>query len=378
MIRIVLLIRSLEIGGAERQLIELAKGLDKRRFAVTLLTFYDGGGLRPELEGCADVRLGSLHKARRWDVLPFLSRLQRTVRELDPHIIYGCMSIANELSLLVGRASRAKVVWAVQSSNMDWGGYSWADAAIFRLSALLSRFPDAIIVNSHVGKRHYVAHSHADRRMVVIHTGFDYARFHPNDAAGRRVREEWGVAPHERLIGVVARLDPMKDHPTFLGAAAMLARQCPHIRFVCVGDGPAPYRQTLVDLADSLGLGQRVIWAGARGDMPAVYNALDLITSSSAYGEGFSNVLGEAMACGIPCVVTDVGDSAILARDRARIVPPRDPEALVEAWGALLDLSPEQWRAAKETARDRIVREHSVQRFVRETEAILTNLAGGG
>ena len=126
------------------------------------------------------------------------------------------------------------------------------------------------------------------------------------------MRLEWGIAECEKLIGQVGRLDPMKDHSTFLKAAALLAHERKDVRFVCVGEGPTGYRDELYSLAKTLGLASRLIWAGSRRDMPAVYNAFDVAVSSSRWGEGLPNVIAEAMACGVPCVVTDVGDSAFV------------------------------------------------------------------
>lgn len=165
----------------------------------------------------------------------------------------------------------------------------------------------------------------------------------------------------------------MKGHSAFLKAAARLARERHDVRFVCVGDGPAIYKQ---GLAKELGLESSPIWAGARNDMPSIYNALDLATSSSIFGEGLPNVIGEAMACGVPCVVTDVDDSAILVSDAKQIVPAADPSALAAAWALLSELPDTDRAVLAQTARERIVRHYSVERLVRETEAALTKLVG--
>src|SRR4051794_27563749 len=126
MIRILFLIRSLGLGGAERQLTELVKGLDKDRFAITVMTFYDGGPLRTEIEGIYGVNVISLRKQGRWDVILFLWRLWRSICEAQPQIIHGNMGISNELSLIMGRMIGARVMYALQSSYMDFSRYDWA------------------------------------------------------------------------------------------------------------------------------------------------------------------------------------------------------------------------------------------------------------
>jgi glycosyltransferase involved in cell wall biosynthesis len=163
----------------------------------------------------------------------------------------------------------------------------------------------------------------------------------------------------------------MKDHGTFLDAAARLAAERDDVRFVCVGDGLPAYRASLERRAAELGLGARLTWAGRRGDVPAVLSALDLLTSSSAFGEGFSNVIAEAMACGVPCVVTDVGDSAAIVGELGAVVPPRDPRALVGAWCTVLERRDEFPEAE---LRGRIERKFSLDALIERTERALVAL----
>jgi len=194
--------------------------------------------------------------------------------------------------------------------------------------------------------------------MTVIPNGIDTEHFKPDPMARKLIRAEWGVADNEILIGLVARLDPMKDHSTFLRAATMLAQERPDVRFVCVGDGAEPYKSEVRRLATELALGDRLIWAGARHDMPAVWNALDLAVSSSSYGEGFSNTIAEAMACGVPCVVTDVGDSALIVGDAGIIVQPSMPAALCEGFRQMVKRSGPEFR--------NVARASIVNRFTKE------------
>jgi glycosyltransferase involved in cell wall biosynthesis len=190
------------------------------------------------------------------------------------------------------------------------------------------------------------------------------------------LRRIWGLSDRAFVIGCVARLDPMKDHANLLNAAARFAREDSDVRFVCVGHGPATYRDELKRLAGSLGLADRVLWADEVADMKAVYNAFDIATLASAFGEGFPNVVGEAMACGIPVAATDVGDVRAIAAGSGEVVPPRNPDLLCAAWRSLrqrLALDPD----LGENVRSAIVADYGIAAMVRRSEEILTQLTTG-
>ena len=161
----------------------------------------------------------------------------------------------------------------------------------------------------------------------------------------------------------MGRIDPMKGIPTFLEAAARLKQQHDNVRFVWVGDGESRYKTAMHELAIKLGMDD-IVWAGRHEDMLAVYNAFDI---ASSYGEGFSNVLGEAMACGVPCVVTDVGDSALVIGEMGKVVAAKDSEALSTAWHEVLSLYDELKRLSAK-ARERVVSEYSVKALLDKTE----------
>jgi glycosyltransferase involved in cell wall biosynthesis len=326
--KILVLIRALTIGGAERQVALLARGLRRAGHTVKVAVFYGGGELEADL-ATADVPIINLEKRGRWDTLGFLGRLIRSIRAERPEVIYSFLPVANILTVpLAPLLPRAKRVWALRASNMDGSRYDRLVRLAYRLEIALAGTAHGLIANSHAGRRHAIEQGMPEARIEVVPNGFELDRFHPDPPAGRRVRAEWGCADARPLIGLVGRLDPMKGHACFLKAAARFGRTCPEARFVCVGDGPADYRRSLAERAAQLDLNGRLLWAGARTDMPAVYNALDIAVSSSGYGEGLSNMLGEAMACGVPCVATDVGDSALVVGDTGVVVPPEDPERL--------------------------------------------------
>ena len=166
----------------------------------------------------------------------------------------------------------------------------------------------------------------------------------------------------------------MKDHPTFLRAAALAMQAHPEFRFVCVGDGRPDYRRQLMELSDQLGLADRIIWKSWQADMPSVQNALDIATLSSSNGEGFPNAVGEAMSCGVPCVVTDVGDSPILVAETGVVVPLQDPRALADGWNLMLMRLATEGPELRAKARCRIVQEFDRGRLAARTSQVLGSL----
>jgi glycosyltransferase involved in cell wall biosynthesis len=210
----------------------------------------------------------------------------------------------------------------------------------------------------------HAADGYPAARMTVIPNGVDTHRFAPDERARERVREEWTIGPDETLLGLVGRLDPVKGHEVFLRAFAPIAASA-RIRAVFVGTGPTDYQAGLQTLARELGIADRLTWSGPRTDMPAVYAALDLLVSAS-FGEGFSNVIAEAMACGVPCVVTDVGDSADIVADAGWVCRPDDIEDLRRAMGVAL-ASTEERRQRSRRSRERIVSTYDTQRLVERT-----------
>lgn len=372
--RIVFLIRSLHYGGAERQLVALAKGLKERGHSVLVAVFYPGGPLEKDLED-SGVPVNILDKHGRWDVFPFLWRLISLVRYEKPDILLGYLPVPNLLTVLLKPLlPRIKMVWGVRASNVDLSRYDWLVRVVFRIECFFSRFADLIIVNSRAGQEYHLKHGFPESKMVVVPNGIDTERFVPDPEARHRVRKEWGITDNEKLIGIVARLDPMKDYPTFLKAASLLAKERDDVRFVCVGDGPEPYKSELKRLAQALKLEDKLIWAGSRDDMPAVYNALDIASSSSSYGEGFPNVVGEAMACGVPCVVTDVGDSAWIIGDTGLAVGPKDPVALAKSISKMLKELDDNSTQIAEKVRTRIVENFSLSRLITNTNQQLLSL----
>lgn len=371
--KIVFLIRSLTRGGAQRQVVELAKGLQREGCSVVIATYYPENSFGEELR-LEGVRVVTVGKYGRWDIIGFFIRLVRVIRREKSDILHSYLVTSNILAAaLKPMLKGVAVVWGVRSSEMDVGRYGWLTRVVYRMESLLARCADLIIANSCAGRAHAVLRGFPKSTSVVIHNGIDTDKFKPDKSARSKMRLEWGRTEEDVLIGMVGRLDPKKDYPTFLRAAAILSKEHRNVHFVCVGEGKGSITKELRVLAASLEIGGRVVWSGCRDDMPAVYAALDVFSLASCYGEGFPNVIGEAMACGVPCVVTDVGDSREIVGDTGIVVPVGDSEALAEGWRALLEsgAGAETYRT---NCRRRIVENFSVQKLVKSTRNALVKL----
>lgn len=365
---LVLLIRSLEIGGAERQLAALARGAMALGHEVHVLTFYPGGALLEDLER-AGVPVSSLNKSGRWDVAGFMLRLVRALRREKPAVLYSFLHTANLVGLFAAHFSGVpRVAWGVRASNIDLTQYDRLSRLEAWLASKLARYASTIICNSYAGAVFHSRLGYPADKMTVIQNGIDTDRFCFDENGRDRIRREWGLAPTDLVIGLPARLDPMKGHVTAFKALRLLSVDMPNVKMVCAGAGPL--NESLRTLSRQLQIEGQVIWAGAKSDMPAVYSAFD-ISSSSSYGEGFSNAIAEAMACERACVVTDVGDSAAIVGETGWIVPAGSPEALAEAWRRSLTLTATERTEMGRLARQRVVENFSVERMVNRTLEVL-------
>lgn len=354
-VKILHTITGLHTGGAEMMLYRLLSQLNRARFDSTVVSLTDWGPIGDRIEALGvKVHVAGLRSVIR--VPDGLWRLSKLVKRLRPDIIQGWMYHGNLVAQILSLFLRGTkpVIWNIRHTPSHLRNEKWQTAILIRLGAMLSNRPVRIIYNARVSAAFHENLGYKVDKRVIIPNGFDTQQFHPSERARREIRRELGLSTSTFLIGLIARYHPMKDHATFLRAATQLLQTSPEVHLLLVGRGVDRNNSGLSLLIRQLGLTQHVDLLGERADMPTVMAALDIATSCSAYGEGFSNVIGEAMACGVPCVVTDVGDSAFLVGDTGRVVSTRDPESLVSGWRQLLGLSEESRRALGIAARRRI------------------------
>ncbi|NJL73313.1 MAG: glycosyltransferase [Candidatus Competibacteraceae bacterium] len=224
----------------------------------------------------------------------------------------------------------------------------------------MSLIPDRIVYNSARAAAEHAEFGFHGRKSMVIHNGIDIARFVPLSEKRRAMRNQLGAATEDILIGHVARYHPVKDHTSFAQAAALVSKRHDNVRFVLVGRGTDRSNKELLDLLQQLRIEDRFILCGERLDVPDLLQAFDIAVSSSI-SEGFSNTMAEAMASELPCVATDVGESAFLLEGCGSVVPPSAPEKLASAIEALVALAPQDRHEIGVRSRTRIAEHFSIE-----------------
>ena len=369
--RILFLVRSLDLGGAERQLVALSQGLQQRGHDVSVAVFYGGGRFEAELRA-RNVEVHDLQKRGRWDVVRFLARLAGLVRRLRPDILHSYMEANLFAAALKVVLPSVRLVWGIRSAKSDFSKYGKVARLYPWLERAFAGLPDAVIVNSSAARLRAMANGLAERKITVVPNGIDCDVFRPEPVGGGALRTKWGIPDGKIVVGLVARLDPVKNHANFLRAAARVAATRPDVVFTCVADATSTpgYQQQLGALATELGLAGRLTWANEGKVSGAVYSALDVAVLSSNVGESFPNVIGEALACGRPAVSTDSGDAALIVDDPDLIAPPDDSIALARCILVAVQRLP-PGRAFSEPLRKRILDHYSLATLAVRTERAL-------
>jgi len=353
---------------------KLLERMDQEKFRSLVVSMADLGLVADSIQS-RKIPVFSLGMRLGRPSLGGFLRFYRILREECPEIVQTWLYHADLLGLIAGKLARARrIVWGIRCSDMDLGDYRFLTALTVRANARLSFMPDAIVVNSEKGREVHQKLGYSGKNMVLIENGFDLTRFHPDEGARDWLLQQLALPKNAILIGLVARWDPMKDQHNFLRAATLAVESMASAHFLMVGPGMDPANRKVTELIDQGGLEGRVHLLGLRNDPSRIMAALDMACSSSAYGEGFPNTIGEAMACAVPCVVTDVGDSARLVGDTGRVVPPRNPEALAIAWRELMDLGEEGRHRLGAAARSRVRDHFDLSRIVARYEALYRSL----
>jgi glycosyltransferase involved in cell wall biosynthesis len=375
-LRIVHVINSFEFGGAEAMLCNLLLRTDRNRFDLHVVSLIDDLTVaRPVLN--AGIPIVTMGMKPGVPDPRGVTRLARHLRQLRPHVVQTWMDHSNLIGGLAAIFSRCPgIVWGIHHCDHVPSLTKRSTLMTVQACAALSRkIPSQIVCCSNHAAKTYARRGFASAKMLVIPNGIDTQIFRPDPDARISVRRELALAPDTPLIGLIARYDPLKDHANFLRAAPILASRRPEAHFVLCGANVDATNAALTKQIHELGLAERCHLLGPRRDIPRIQAALDLATSSSI-SEAFPLVLGEAMACAVPCVATHVGDCAWIIGQTGRIVPPRDPQALADAWADLLRMTPQARADLGRAARERVRESFGIDQVTRRYETLYERIGG--
>lgn len=378
-ISVLLLINSLGWGGAETMLYRLLSKMDRRRFSPQAVTLID---VHPPLIADKIRALGIPVRSlgMRPGGIPSptaLLRLIRWLRQEPPDVIQTWQYYSDLAGAVAARlAGNIPVAWGIHHTTLNNQEYKRRTILTAAMCARLSRWlPQRIVCCSEASREVHAALGYAADKMVVIPNGYDLELFKPDPTARRLVRNELEIPDDTPVIGLVSRFNPQKDHRNFFKAAGLLNRDRPDVHYLLCGYGVTWENKDLLNMIEEAGITNRCRLLGLRDDMHRLTAAFDIASLSSCSGEAFPNVVSEAMSCGVPCVVTDVGDAALIVGQTGIVVPPRNPDALAAAWRKMLDLGQEGRTHLGMVARQQIADRFSLAVIVDRYEHLFEELS---
>lgn len=371
--RILHLITGLGRGGAETTLSRLLAHADGDRFHASVVSLLPEGDLGDRIRGLG-IEVSSLGMRRGFPDPGSLAHLVGLLRRVRPDVVQTWMYHADLLGGLASKgAGRGRVVWNLRHTQLDAHSPRLTRWTVRTCAATSSWLASRIVCGSRAALAHHARLGYDPDKLMVVQNGFDLRELTPRPGDREDVRRELQLADSDLAVGLVARFDPHKDHRTFVRAASETVRRLPSAHFVLCGPGTDARNEELVGWIRRAGLASRFRLLGARQDPTRVMAGFDVGALCST-SEGFPNVVAEMMACGLTCVVTDVGDAAEIVGDTGLVVPPSDPHALSRACCSVLSMAPEQRRARGRSARRRIAEHFGLERFVRGYECVWDQL----
>lgn len=365
--KIILSIRSLNLGGAERQFLELARYIDKTRFELYICTMY-GGLLEDEVQLLSNVHYTNLCKKGRFDI-SFFYRYHTYLDVIKPDIIYSFLPEMNLFSLWC-KPSQSKLIWGIRASNMHLDNYGMTAKFVLHMQKYCSKWVDGIITNSGASIVYHTKLGFAMQKASVVHNGIDSTRFVASAQQREFFRHQYGMNDNNIVVvGLIGRIDIIKGHMTFARVAKRILEEQNQFYFVVIGSGDKKIKQEC-----QLILGQynqtRFIWIDEMKHIENGYAGLDILCSTSL-SESFSNSIAEAMSSEIPCIVTDVGDSRIIVGECGIVIPYEDERALYDA---IMDMSKSDRVILGQKSRKRIEDTFSISNMVAQTETIIMGM----
>lgn len=356
--KIIHIITGLGSGGAEHMLYKLLKYSDREEFYHEVISLLDDGIYGKKIEDL-DIKVYCLNLNKK-NVLSSILKARKISKKFD--IVDTWLYHADIFGFLISKVLlRKKLIWNIRHSNLDKDANKSMTLKIVKINSISSKYVDLITYNSNKALENHIKFGYVDENSIVIPNGFELDRFRFSLDDRLRVREELGLIKEDKVIITVGRWDIQKDYYTLLKALNELKKHSTKFKMIMVGTNLDYTNNELVELIDTYNLKDNMILLGRQNDIPALLSAADIYVSSSL-GESFSNAIGEAMACELPCVVTDVGDSKLMVGDTGKVVQAQDYVNMSKALFDYLECH-NQNRNIK--ARDRVIKNYDIRTIVR-------------
>lgn len=368
MIKICYISTGLSTGGTEVMLLKVLEKIDRLAFQPFVISLTDHGQIGEKIE-----RLGipvySVHLNSFKKIPSALLKLARHLRSIKPDLVHTKLYHSDLLGgILVRMLGIKNIAWGIHQANLSRVANKRLTLFVIHCCAKLSTFiPKKIFSVSTRAANTHAAIGYDRAKFTVIPNGFDLDRFRPNADARRKIRTELGISEEAQVIGIFGRFDVQKNQIGFFRAAQRVRQELPDTHFILAGTDITMENRVLVEAIDSAGVTSKTHLLGRRNDMPSLMAAIDVMALSSI-GEAFPNVVGEAMACEIPCVVTDVGDCDEIIGNTGRVVAVNDMNALGVELTAILKMSISDRLKLGVSARDRIAQHYEIGLIVRQYE----------
>lgn len=372
--KVAFVITALNTGGAEMMLYKFLTRIDRDKFSPTVISMIESGVFVDRIKDL-DIPVYFLNMQPGIPNPLGILRLGKLIDKIQPDIIQGWMYHANLFAQLANSLSKSKapVFWSIHHSVDSLKAEKLSLAATIKATALLSKKAEKVVFSADRGQAQHIKLGYCPNNAIAIGDNFDLSKYKPVSNPEFDLRKFLNLSEDSILIGSVARYHPMKDHANLINGAAELVKENSKVHFVLVGPNVDSQNPVLSEQIQRLGISEHIHLLGERQDIPDLMVSLDIFTTSSAYGESFPNVLGEAMSCQIPCVSTDIGDSKTIVGETGIVVPPKDPKSLAEAWNKLILLGKEERHNLGLEARKRIETNFDIDSsnsFVKKYESI--------
>lgn len=367
MITVMFPINVLGIGGAEQQLLELVKGIDKSRFRPLVVPLYPGGSLENEFNRVPGAEVVSVNRRGKFDFW-VMTRIYSLLRREGVDIIQPFLTPATLLGLLPAVINRTPVKIATERSGANLEA-SLGHKAYQKTEDYLARLVDWVVPNSEAGRNSLVRRGINPARIRVIYNGINLERLYPDGKMVAEIRDKMGVSSDGVVIGMNANLTTAKDHVTFLKGAAIVHREMPDARFALLGDGPR--RQELEKLVNELEMKSVVTFFGHQRDVASYIDSFDIAGLCSNWDEGCSNSTLEAMVLGKPVVVTDSGGNREIVENgrTGLLIEGHNPQAFADGVISYIR-QPDRAKEIAETGRQFVLDRFSIDRMVGEYERL--------